>query len=339
MTVDSPLVIVLYGAVAADAPPDEQDVFDEVRAVTESLERLGYRVERLALTLDLETARQELARRRPQLVFNLVESVAGSGRLIGLAPALLEELGFPYTGTPLDGLLLSSNKLVAKQWLAANGLATPPWWSPDDGAANIPRPGPWIVKSVWEHASIGLEDDSLLSDATALADAIAQRHRRLGGEWYAETYIDGREFNLSLIASTDGLEVLPVAEIRFDDFPPVKPRIVGYAAKWEENSFEYLHTRRSFAFAASDSLLLERLRELALRCVSLLQVRGYARVDFRVDQANKPWVLEVNANPCLSADAGFVAAAAQAGLDVDGVIGRIVADALRDTAFPLSARS
>jgi D-alanine-D-alanine ligase len=122
--------------------------------------------------------------------------------------------------------------------------------------------------------------------------------------------------------------VLPPAEIHFEGFPSNKPKIVGYAAKWDENSVECQHTRRSFTFVEADLYLLDRLKELALRCASFLQVQGYARVDFRVDGAVVPWILEVNANPCLSPDAGFFAATQRARLDFDDVIERILEAAL-----------
>lgn len=325
-------VVVCYGAVPAGAPPDEQDVLIEVQAVAVALERLGYEVEPLALTLDLEAARRQLARQRPLLVFNLVESIAGSGRLVHVAPALFDELGLPYTGAPLAAMFLSSNKLIGKRLLASNGLPTPAWW-PAAGSGQSPDLlCPWIVKSVWEHASIGLDDKSLVNDSAALATMLAERRAQCGGDCFAEAYIDGREFNLALLVGTNGLEVLPPAEIRFADFPPGKPKIVGYAAKWDTESFEYRHTQRSFVFAPADLPLLNRLAELALRCAALFEVRGYARVDFRVDGSGQPWVLEMNANPCLAPDAGFVAAARQTGLGFDDIVERIMEDALRRSA-------
>lgn len=320
-----PLIVLLHGAVAADAPPDEQDGLVEVATVAAALAACGYRVERLALTLDLASARRRLQAWQPQLVFNLVTTVAGRGDYIHLAPALLEELGLPFTGAPLYATFTSSNKLAAKRLLHQAGLPTPAWREPDtvvDEAA-----GRWLVKSVWEHASIGL-DDAALVDAPMLADRLAERHQRYGGRWFAERYIEGREFNLALLAAPAGWQRLPPAEILFRDYPAGKPRIVGYAAKWDEASFEYRSTPRRFDFPAADQPLLARLGQLALDCAGLFRLRGYARVDVRVDEHDQPWVLEVNTNPCLSPDAGFAAAAARAGLTLEQVIGRIVEAAL-----------
>ena len=137
-----------------------------------------------------------------------------------------------------------------------------------------------------------------------------EKKNRGRGQFFAERYIEGREFNQAVLAG----ELLPMAEIRFVEFPDDKLRIVDFRAKWEEDSFEYTHTLRSFDFAAADQPLLEELRAVARRCWDVFGLSGYARVDFRVDGDNRPWVLEINANPCLSPDSGFYAAAERAGL-------------------------
>ena len=131
---------------------------------------------------------------------------------------------------------------------------------------------------------------------------------------------------MSLIAAPTGPRVLPVAEMEFVEFPSTKPAIVGYAAKWDADSFEYRNTVRSFGVEAALAVRAERL---ALACWELFALDGYARVDFRVDGSGLPFVLEVNANPCLSPDAGFAAALAQAGIGYAEAIGWLLADALR----------
>jgi len=122
-------------------------------------------------------------------------------------------------------------------------------------------------------------------------------------------------------------EILPVAEIVFEDFPKGMSRVVGYEAKWHEDSFAYVHTVRRFPEDPADAALLERVGKLAEAAWRICGLRGYARIDFRLDEDGNPCVLEVNANPCLAADAGFMAAAAKAGLTPGDVIGRILEDA------------
>jgi len=118
--------------------------------------------------------------------------------------------------------------------------------------------------------------------------------------------------------------VLPPCETLFTDWRPEKPRIVGYAAKWRPESFEYRHTRRRLSFPAEDRKLLRELGELALRCWELFGIAGYARVDFRVDAEGRPWILEVNPNPCLTDETGLAGAAEVAGLAPADVVERIV---------------
>jgi D-alanine-D-alanine ligase len=317
-------VAILHGAVAPDAGPDEQDVLVQAEWIGRTLAGLGYTPVAVPLTLDLAAARARLVALKPAFVVNLVESVDGQGRLIHLAPALLDTIGLLYTGSATEAIFLTSHKPLAKQMMAAAGIPTPPWIAT---AAEAPAfAGPYIVKSVWEHASIGIDDGSIVADPKKLPALFRRRQRRHGGDWFAERFIDGREFNLALLAGPGGIELLPPAEMLFRDYPPGKPRIVDYAAKWDADSFEYNNTVRRFDLPAGDAALLERLRAVALDCARLFDLHGYARVDVRVDEAGTPWVLEVNANPCLSPDAGFAAAASAAGLDGPAVLQRIIAD-------------
>ena len=327
----APLAVVLHAAVPDAAPADELDVLTQADTVTAALSQWGFRVERLALTLDLHHARRELTRIQPRLVFNLVESLAGKGHYIHLAPTLLEDLGLAFTGAPATAMWATSNKLAAKQLFSLAGLPTPAWRTAAQLSGGARLNGRWLVKSVWEHASIGLNDGAVVDGEHQALQRLEKIRRRLGGVWFVERFVAGREFNLALLQTGTGWRVLPAAEIVFQDYPPDKPKIVGYAAKWRPDSFEYRHTPRRFTFPPEDRPLLARLRRLALRCPALFGLRGYARVDVRVDHAGRPWVLEVNANPCLSPDAGFAAAAAQAGLTLGAVIGQVIAAALSGT--------
>lgn len=420
-------IAVIHGEVAAGAGFDEQDVLTQVDCVSRGLAALGHKPVAVPVSLNLQATARMLTDLQPAMAFNLVETIAGQGRLIHIVPALLDALKIRYTGAATEAMLLTSNKLLAKRWLTAVGLPTPPWFtgneadplcgdgSPSttstarigprpahpDGTGNdadgreVRPPSPdrpeakaWVVKSVWEHASVGLDEDSVLfgADRKRLIAEMDARRESLGGECFAEAYIDGREFNLSLLATgaeaspggrvtfpcdkhfpperangrdkgagmdrrvsdyaflrcrnARGIgpagqheigparvcdpEVLPPAEIRFDAYPPGKVRVVGYRSKWKEGSFEFANTPRSFDFPVQDAALLADLGELALRCWRLFGLRGYARVDFRVDEEGRPWILEVNANPCLSPDAGFFAAALRADLDFPAVLTRII---------------
>lgn len=321
MTALPPFVPVLHGA-AADRP-DEADTVMAAETIRDALDRLGYRSEIVHLGLDLGTL-AALAERRPAVVFNLVEALAGDGTLAHLAPTALEHFGLAYTGGTAESLRDTLSKTAVKDRLHGAGLPTPAWSRDGSGLDGVERV---IVKSVGEHASIGLDADSVVATGRA-ANEIRVRQSRFGGRFFAEAYIEGREFNLALLDGADGPELLPIAEIEFVAYPDGRPRIVDYEAKWEDGSFAFGNTPRRFGFPAGDALLLDRLGDLALAAWRLFDLAGYARVDFRVDAMNRPWILEINVNPCLSPDAGFAAAAAEAGMDYDAMIERIVSIAL-----------
>jgi len=327
-------IAILHDRITEKARKDDLDVLAQIAAVSQALADLGHEAEAVPFSLDLRAAMQALRARQADLVFNLVESVEGQGRLIHLAPAILDSMGLPYTGAPTEAMFVTTNKLMAKNALRRAGLPTPAWFTATSLVNGVDAPaGRWILKSVWEHASIGLDEDAVISPGTAeaLRQALRQHAQRLGGEVFAEAYIEGREFNLALLAGEDGPQVLSPAEMAFEGYEAGKLHVVGYRAKWEEGSFEYHHTVHRFEFPASDAALLDRLKAIALECWRLFGLRGYGRVDFRVDAAGEPWVLEVNANPCLSPDAGYVAALEKAGLHFRQGIERILEDATRNT--------
>lgn len=334
-------IAILYGEPIPGAAMDDLDTLEELEAIARSLSRLGHEVRAIGMTLDLEAARRALAGDRPDLVFNLVEAVEGHDRLLPFGTMLLDALRLPYTGAPGSAQLQTTGKLISKRLMRAAGLPTADWVELDQGPAYGPKggkarflPGRYIVKSVWEHASFGMDASSIVEAASAeeLQGPIAASLARLGGEAFAERFIDGREFNISILEGPGGPQALPPAEIRFVDFADGQPKVVDWRAKWEEGSFEYVNTPRSFDFAPEDAPLLEELQRIALKSWRVFGLAGWARVDFRVDADGRPLILEINTNPCINPDAGFAAALAQAGIGYDEAIARIVAAAMKRRA-------
>ena len=319
--------VILHNQVGADSPKDELDVLVQVEAVGRSLTELGYRPVIIPFSLDVDRALRSLRKAAPLFVFNLVESVAGDGRLIHLAPALLDHLRLRYTGSGQEAIFVTSNKVLSKRLFQQAGILTPPWLEAGASrSAGDDAPGTFLLKSDWEHASSWCDDGSIVQAGSAaeLGAALQKRNGSGGGRFFAERYIEGREFNQSLLAG----ESLPPAEMCFIDYPQDKLRIVDFRAKWEEDSFEYTHTQRCFDFSESDLHMLEAIRAVSCRCWDFFNLRGYARVDFRVDCDLRPWVLEINTNPCLSPDGGFYAAAARQGLSFTAMVQRIVDECL-----------
>jgi D-alanine-D-alanine ligase len=298
--------------------PDEIDTVLAAEAVSQALAGRGYAADVIHLGADLGTL-DALAARRPLAVFNLVDAVGGDGRLAPMIPARLDALGLAYTGAGTAAWLDTLSKIGTKLRLAHAGLPTPNWSA--DGAGLHPA-AKVIVKPVWEHGSLGMDETCVMRGAEA-PQAVAERSARWNTEHFAETFLDGREFNVSLIETSDGVEVLPIAEILFEGFDDSAARIVGYDAKWTTDSAAFKGTPRTFGIERSDPRLATALAGLSRACWALFDVRGYARVDFRVTPDGQPFILEVNMNPCLTPDAGFAAAAREAGHAYEALIERI----------------
>jgi D-alanine-D-alanine ligase len=317
-------VLVLINKISDHPSADELDVLVQAEAIEKALDELGYDHQREFFDLDLRSLTTIIKQNPPDLVFNLVETVAGKGELIHFPPSLLESYNIPFTGSGSFSLLLTTNKLRTKKILKANGLPTPEWFVQND-SDKPDKQKKYIMKPAWEDGSAGITDDSIITgDKVNLKDL--SREMKLKNI-FIEEYIHGREFNLSILARENGPEIMPVAEMQYLEFPADKPRILTYASKWDTDSFEYSHTVRTFKIPESDSYLSSALSDISKRCWELFELKGYARVDFRVDENNRPYILEINTNPCLSPDSGFPAACAKAGLSYTEMINRIIQDA------------
>ncbi len=277
-----------------------------------------------------------------EIVFHLVESLPGAPDSCAASAAVLAALGLPFTGSGAAAIWLTTDKAVTRAVFAAEGLPVAPGGRLDlagpQGAGRLDRvPPPWILKPGCEDASIGLEGNAVVHDREAALSRAADLARRFPGQPIVlESYLPGREFNVSLLATQEGgVEVLPVAELVYVGFSADEPRILGWEAKWRTDSDLYARTVRQFPAGPEDAPLLARIADLARAAWRVCGLAGYARVDLRCDARGEPCILEVNANPCLAPDAGFLAAAAEAGLAPHEVVRRILGAALRDRAVGL----
>lgn len=324
-------IVILHTDVPENASVDELDTLRQAEAVAQAMVSLGYEPVLLPFSMDLNIVISKLRALQPQIVFNLVESLAGRGSMIYFATALLDYLRLPYTGCRTDALFLTSNKPLAKKLLHAEGIATPSWIAADGTAVGSATADTYLIKASWEDASVGLNDESIVvfSGREKMISDLHDRQIKIGCDCFAEAYIDGREFNIALLATGQEVRILPASEILFIDYPPDKLKVLDYRAKWVEDSFEYENTRRSLDLKPQDANLVSRLQDIALKCWHVFGLRGYARVDFRVDLQDNPFVLEINANPCLSPDAGFAAALERASIKYSAAIDHILQDACK----------
>ncbi len=323
-------ILILYNQVEAVLKGESLDILAEqetarvAQELCSGLRGLGYCAECVGVTDDLDGALDPYS---PQewLVFNLCEGLAGNPALEVLVPPILEAHGFLYTGASGETLAACQDKAMAKERLLARGLVTPRYAVLSSPGERCDVPLPVLVKPVHEDGSLGISWESVVSDRAGLARRVAYVVERYEQPALVEEFITGREFNQA-VWGNDPPQPLPTAEIDFRTIANPLQRMVTYEAKWVEDSFAYSNTP-AVCPAQVEPELGERLRQAAVAAYEIMGCRDYARVDMR-ERDGVPYILEVNPNPTLASDAGFLRAARAAGFEQPQMVERIVQFAL-----------
>jgi len=322
--------IILYNSVALTEALNTRDpmfpatvIRDEVQAIEESLRGAGFAPFVLAVDFFSRNLVNTLARMAPRFVFNLCEEINRKCELEMCVAGLMDLMGIPYTGSGPLTLGLALNKFRVKQLLRASNLPSARGYLHLPGQS--PRPFklrfPVMVKPAAEDGSLGIRSSSVCHDARQLEEQIALIHDVYRQGALVEEYLDGREFNVSILGDAKP-EVLAVSEIDFGGMPEDLPRIVCYRAKWDEESPMYKGTV-PVCPADIPRRFEARIREVALRSFQAIGCRDYARVDLRTDAQGNLYVLEVNPNPDIAPKAGFARAAHAAGYSYAEMVLRI----------------
>ncbi len=303
---------------------NSKDYDPVVRQVARTLRRLGHRVSILGVHGDVKRLITGLARRRPDLVFNLMEMFGDN--VFGDIPVtgLLDLLGLRYTGSGPGELYLSQDKGLTKKLLAFENILYPRFAVFSREAAfetggNLRMP--LFVKPLRSDASLGIGGKSLVHDAVALMERVAAIRKELNDYALAEEYIEGREFYVGVLGNAQP-KALPPVEIDFTGFPDGVPKVMDSKAKWDERSKEYKGTRSVLAQLPDE--LRARLQKVAVDAYRALRVRDYGRVDLRLTETGEIYVLEVNASCYLERESEFAMAATAAGLDYPRLVEQIV---------------
>jgi D-alanine-D-alanine ligase len=314
----------------------EQGATLEAAAVAAALATLGHRPVIVPFGDDPAAFLGQLLATRPELIVNICEGVWGDSHLEMHAAALLELTGLPVTGSGPLSLGLTQDKLRTKQLLLANDLPTPRHLLARCGESLPAVPElsyPLIVKPRGEDASQGITDASVVDAFPALQIQIDYIHRTYRQDALIEEFIVGHELNAAIVGNGGTALVLPLSEICFD--PALHRPIASYAGKWLEDSPAYLGTVPACPaeLTAADATTVSTA---ALAAFHIMGCRDYARVDIRL-RNGIPYILEINANPDISPEAGLARSAAAFGLDYPALIGRIIDAALRRTEKPHAA--
>ncbi len=308
-----------------DSEDENSKEYDPVvPQVARTLRKLGHRVSVLGVHGDVKRLIAGLSRRRPELVFNLMEMFGDN--VFGDIPVtgLLDLLGLDYTGSGPGELYLSQDKGLTKKLLAFEDILYPRFavFSRDtafETGGNLRMP--LFVKPLRSDASLGIGGKSLVHDAVALMERVSAIRKELDDAALAEEFIEGREFYVGVIGNAQP-KALPPVEIDFTGFPEGVPKVMDSKAKWDERSKEYKGTRSVLAQLPDE--LRARLQKVAVDAYRALRVRDYGRVDLRLTDTGDIYVLEVNASCYLEKGSEFAMAANAGGLDYARLIERIV---------------
>jgi len=322
-------IAILFDPGAEDwTPEDIRGVMKAVDEIAAIFAAMGHAIRKVPVRHDM---RWFQVARRADLVFNLCEGVHGKSEWEEHVVGTLEFAGIPITGASLWTLAACRRKPVANALLQQAGIPIPRW-TVAQGKIEDDFPLPAIVKPASEDASAGLDRGSVVSDRKSLRARLAAMTEQFD-EVLVQEYIGGREFNVGFVGS----RVLPAAEIDFSRMPEGAWPILTYAGKWEIGSADDLGSVPQCP-AAIPQKLADRLVRVADLAWRTMQGKGYGRVDLRVDDQGRPWVLEVNPNPDLNDDAGLSRMAKVAGWDYAELVRRIAEVALREAQGAKAAR-
>jgi len=317
-------------------PPEDTTGIDILEAewkmeydVIETLREIGHEVRVLGINDNLGGIRPTVGLFKPHIVFNLMEAFAGVTTFDQNVVSYLELLGLPYTGCNPRGLILARDKALSKKLLAYHRIRVPEF--------TVVRPGrkvalpmrltfPLIVKSLFFEASTGISQASVVENYEQLAKRATFIHEKLGTAAIVEQFIDGRELYVGVIGN-ERLDVLPPWEMSFAHMPDNRWKIATERVKW---STQYQKKHGIMTDRAKlDAPTIERMQRMAKRAYRALDLSGYARIDVRMDEDGRLYVLEANPNPNMAYGEDFTESAEAHGISYERLLDRLIALGLR----------
>jgi D-alanine-D-alanine ligase len=299
--------------------------------VVTGLRDLGHEVQKLGLYDDLTPLRQAIQDFKPHIAFNLLDEFRGETMLDQNVVSYLELVQVPYTGCNPRGLMLSRDKALSKKILHYHRIRVPRFAVVPAGRKLKRKPArldyPLIVKSQVEEASLGIAEASIVNNDDKLAERVEFMHATVGTSLILEQYVDGRELYVGIMGNTR-LQVLPVWELEMRRLRADAPRIATRQVKWNLQ----FQKRRGVKIGPARDLPpeLERLLvKTSKRVYRLLQLSGFARIDFRLDAEGRPFFLEANPNADIGYGEEFAEAAEAAGIDYEPLLDRLLAIGVR----------
>jgi D-alanine-D-alanine ligase len=303
-------------------PCDANAEFDHegtIEVIAQSFELYGHKVIKIG---NVNSLLENVDNLNLDIVFNISEGLYGRNRE-SQVPIILEMKGIPFVGA--DGLTLglTLDKVMTKKIFISDGIPTPRFFEADSGAKlngqdlNFPL----IVKPRYEGSSKGLTNNSLTYDLASLRRQVDWVVKTYNQSALIEEFIRGWEFTVAIIGN-DTPEVLPIVQIK-----------INGKLKLGELFYTFSHISSSelqyICPARISKRLKEEIEDLALRAYRTVECRDFGRVDIRVDEQGRPYVLEINPLPSLSTEDVFMTAANYLKVPYHALINKILNSALK----------
>jgi len=295
----------------------------DIEAISDALRDLGH--EPSTLAIDGRPATLTRVRNSDaDLFFNLVESYAGDDTMEMHFAAYLDLIGKKYTGAGPQGSYLAMDKSIAKKIVRYHELYTPYSAVVNKGRVEHAQDirFPVIVKPASEDASKGIDASSVVNSVKELLERISYIHDEFDSAALLEEYIEGREIYAAVLGN-DKPEALPLVELDLSKLPDGMPRIAGYEVKFDVNTEAYKRTKSAPA-RDLDEEITTRIQDAAVTAYRALKLRDYGRIDLRLAESGRVYVIEANPNPWLDPAAEFAMAAKESGRSYTETIGQII---------------
>lgn len=293
--------------------------------VISALKKNQYQIRTLGIDSDISPLVEAIKNDPPTLVFNLLEQFNNDPAMDYHIVTLLELHGIPYTGSNPKGLVLARDKALSKKILQYHRILTPHFYTlKQNEKFKAPYKGmkyPMIVKCLYEEASYGIAQKSVVNNIEQLKERVEYIQKTLIQDVIIEEFIAGKEYYIGVIGN-NRLKVLPVWELVYKNVDSPENEVYTARAKWNKNYRKRKGIDHQRAKIHSE--LEKKIIKVVKRTYKALSLSGYARIDIRVDENNNIYILEANPNPNISHDDEFAMSAKNAGLSYKDLIKKLI---------------
>ena len=261
---------------------------------------------------------------KPDIVFNFAEGLIGVNRESHM-PAILEMLQIPYLGSDALTLGICLDKSRTKEILTYHKIPNAKFLVADkvEDIEKTDFEFPLIGKPISEGSSKGIFSSSFVKNRKEIEDEVRRIIFTYNQPALIEEFLPGREFTIAVLGNGDEIEILPIIEILYEEFPKDVMPLYSYEAKWildtKENEFNVFNCP-----AKLDNKLEEQIKETVLLTYNVLRCKDWGRIDVRLDKNGVPNIIEINPLPGIMPDpnenSSFPKAARAAGMNYNQLI-------------------